>query len=115
MLARAIFVQNARKVMKITMRSIKNINHHNDVEWVWFIQKILLFQDSIERHQAEDLQWRRILNVMMKVQVQVQVVKLCVPLYGVKTIIIAGPITYYFFKKELNGECQKWNVKIIII
>jgi len=32
MLARAIFVQNARKVMKITMRSIKNINHHNDVE-----------------------------------------------------------------------------------
>jgi len=42
---------------------------------------------------------------MMKVQVQV--VKLCVPLYGVKTIIIAGPITYYFFKKELNGECQK--------
>jgi len=111
MLARAIFVQNARKVMKITMRSIKNINHHNDVEWVWFIQKILLFQDSTERHQAEDLQWRRILNVMMKVQV----VKLCVPLYGVKTIIIAGPITYYFFKKELNGECQKWNVKIIII
>ena len=113
MLARAIFVQNARKVMKITMRSIKNINHHNDVEWVWFIQKISLFQDSTERHQAEDLQWRRILNVMMKVQVQV--VKLCVPLYGVKTIIIAGPITYYFFKKELNGECQKWNVKIIII